>query len=90
MLRSFGWDVPTPPHHGPKGYLTAASAFRLALLNRYAPVLLPCPYGLTVGARNDRHGYVRGISMKPAAREMAKPEELAAAAEKIRDALKNP
>lgn len=30
-----------------------------------------------------------GISMKPAASEMAKPEELAAAAEKIRDALKN-
>jgi hypothetical protein len=66
VLRSFGWDVPTPPHHGPRGYLTAASAFRFALLNRYAPVLLPCPYGLTVGARSDRHGYVRGIAMKPA------------------------
>jgi hypothetical protein len=66
VLRSFGWDVPTPPHHGPRGYLTAASAFRFALLNRYAPVLLPCPYGLTVGARTDRHGYVRGIMMKPA------------------------
>ena len=71
VLRSFGWDVPTPPHHGPQGFVAAASAFRFALLNRYAPVLLPCPYGLTVGARSDRLGYVRGLDMKPAEKPRA-------------------
>jgi hypothetical protein len=65
VLRSFGWDVADPPHHGPQGYLTAASAFRFGLLNWYAPVLMPCPYGLTVGVRSDRHGYVPGIDPRP-------------------------
>ncbi len=71
LLRSLGWDVPTPEHFGPRGYLTAASAFRFAFLNCYAPVLLPCPYGLTVGARSDAHGYLPGLDMKPAEKPRA-------------------
>src|SRR5205814_1462939 len=39
LLRGFGWAVPTPRHFGPAGWVSAISAFRFALLNRYAPVL---------------------------------------------------
>jgi hypothetical protein len=59
-LRSYGWDVPTPPHHGWKGWAAAASAYRFGILNRYADTWLPCPYGLTVGARSDERGFVTG------------------------------
>jgi hypothetical protein len=71
VLRGFGWDVPPPSHHGPRGYLTAAHSFRYGLLNQYAPVLLPCPYGLTVGARSDPCGFVAGVELPPADRPRA-------------------
>ena len=72
VLRSFGWDVPTPPHHGPDGlpHVRVRVPVR-APEPRTPPVLLPCPYGLTVGARTDRHGYVRGVAMKPAEKPRA-------------------
>lgn len=65
LVRGFGWDIPPSPHHGPKGYLTAAHAYRFSLLNRYWPTMLPCPFGLTIGARSDELGYVKGIDVKP-------------------------
>ncbi len=71
VLRGFGWDLPPPQHLGPRGYLTAAHSFRYGLLNRYAPVLLPCPYGLTVGARSDALGFVAGVELPPAGRPRA-------------------
>jgi len=65
IVRDFGWDIPPSPHHGPKGYLTAAHAYRFSLLNRYWPVMLPCPFGLTIGVRSDEFGYVKGLDVKP-------------------------
>lgn len=71
VLRSFGWGLAEPAHHGAAGYLAAASAYRFGLLNRYSPVLLPCPNGLTVGARSDAHGYLPGVAVKPAEKPRA-------------------
>ena len=65
-LRRFGWNIPTPPHHSWTGWGKTTWDFRFGLLNHYAPGVLPCPFGLTVGARNDPFGYVEGIETKPA------------------------
>ncbi|MCZ2342269.1 MAG: hypothetical protein LC104_10805 [Bacteroidales bacterium] len=62
-LRSFGWDVESPPQHGWSGWLMATASYRMSLLNRYAPVMLPCPFGLTLGARSSPDGFVRGEEM---------------------------
>lgn len=64
MLHGFGWNAPTPSHHGWKGWMASSRAFRYALLNRYAPAMLPCPYGLTIGAKVAPDGYVRGMEVK--------------------------
>ena len=61
QLRGYGWEIADPPHHGWKGWLSAAYAYRMGLTNHYAPVMLPCPYGLTVGVRSDPWGYVAGF-----------------------------
>jgi hypothetical protein len=71
LLRGFGHDQPTPPHHGWRGYLTAFGAYRFAVLNRYWPEMLPCPFGLTVGVRSDPLGFVPGIDLSPADRPKA-------------------
>jgi len=60
-LHSYGWDVPSPPHHGWKGWLASSHGYRMGLLNRYWPTMLACPYGLTVGIRSDDRGFVPGI-----------------------------
>jgi hypothetical protein len=65
IVRGFGWDIPSSPHHGPRGYLTAAHSYRFSLLNRYWPTMLPCPFGLTIGVRSDDCGYVKGLDVKP-------------------------
>jgi hypothetical protein len=60
-LRGFGYAIAYPPHLGWKGYITAAHAYRYPALNAYAPRWLPCPFGLTVGAKSDRFGWVGGL-----------------------------
>lgn len=62
-LRGFGWALEDPPQHSWKGWLTAAGSYRMSLLNRYAPVLLPCPYGLTLGSKSNADGFVCGVEM---------------------------
>jgi hypothetical protein len=64
-LNRFGYPVAKPPHLGWKGWLTATYAYRLPLLNAAAPRWLPCPYGLTLGARADRFGWVGGLEVTP-------------------------
>lgn len=70
-LNRFGWAVPVPPQHRWTSWLTAATDYRFALLNCYFPVMLPCPYGLTVGSKNDEFGYVAGIELPAADRPKA-------------------
>lgn len=65
LLRSCGYAVATPAHHGARGWAASVYEFRYGLLNRHAPVLLPCPYGLTVGARNDASGFAAGLEPSP-------------------------
>jgi hypothetical protein len=62
-LRGFGYPVERPPHLGWQGWLTAAHAYRFAALNAYFPRWLPCPFGLTVGMKTDRHGWVGGLEV---------------------------
>lgn len=62
-LRSLGWAIEDPPQHGWLGWLTAVRSYRMSLLNRYAPVLLPCPFGLTLGSKSNPDGFVRGQEM---------------------------
>lgn len=59
-LRSFGWAVESPPQHGWRGWAAASFAYRYAILNRYFPKMMPCPYGLFVGAKMDANGFVTG------------------------------
>lgn len=63
LLHQYGWNAPSPAQHGWKGWCASAYCYRFALLNRYAPRLLPCPFGLTVGARSDERGFVGGIDL---------------------------
>ena len=58
-LRGFGWDVPTPPHHGWKGWIVPFYAYRYSILNQYWSKMLPCPFGLTVGSASDDCGFVK-------------------------------
>lgn len=60
LLRGFGYAAESPPTHGWSGWLTASYGYRFGILNQYTPVLLPCPFGLTVGARSDSRGFVAG------------------------------
>lgn len=62
-LRRLGWAIESPPQHGWMGWLTSTASYRMSLLNRYAPVMLPCPFGLTLGARTNPDGFVRGEEM---------------------------
>jgi hypothetical protein len=65
VLHDNAWAVAPPEHHGWQGWVAAAHAFKLPILNRYVPTLVPCPFGLTVGARSDGRGYVAGIEIEP-------------------------
>lgn len=60
-LRSFGWDLQSPAHLGWKGWFSASYAYRFAILNHYSPRMLPCPFGLTLGAKGNPNGFVPGI-----------------------------
>ncbi len=71
ILRGFGWQVESPPHHGWRGWAAAAYSYRLGLLNHYAPVMLPCPYGLHAGVKTDPFGYVEGIELPPSQKPRA-------------------
>ena len=62
-LRSFGWEVPTPPHHGWKGWLVPFYAYRFSILNQYWSKMLPCPFGLTVGSASDNYGFVKAMEI---------------------------
>lgn len=71
QLRAYGWAVPDPPQHGWRGYLAATSVWRMGLLNEFAPVWLPCPFGLTPSARTDSRGWVEGIVISAAEKPRA-------------------
>jgi hypothetical protein len=71
ILNNNGWQTPAPAHHGWKGWCASSYHFRFALLNRYSPKLLPCPFGLTVGARHDQNGFVGGIDLAAAEKPRA-------------------
>ncbi|WP_149108280.1 hypothetical protein [Limnoglobus roseus] len=64
-LAAFGHDAGGVPHLGWQGWLTAAYAYRLPALNRYAVRWLPCPFGLTLGIDNDAYGFVEGVELPP-------------------------
>ena len=59
-LRSYGWAVESPPQHGWFGWAAASFAYRYSIINRYFPKMMPCPYGLHVGAKSDARGFVSG------------------------------
>jgi hypothetical protein len=64
-LRGFGWPIDTPSQFRPAGPLQTAHTFRYAVLNAYAPSLLPCPFGLGLLDRTDARGHVPGIEITP-------------------------
>lgn len=72
-LRGLGYPAADPPHLGWRGWLAAAHLFRFSALNAYAPRWLPCPYGLTLGARTDRFGWVGGVDIAPGERQRLLP-----------------
>jgi hypothetical protein len=69
-LREYGWPIDTPTQFRPEGPLQATHTFRFAALNAYAPVLLPCPFGLGLLNRTDDRGHVPGIEITPEKRAM--------------------
>lgn len=71
LLRSLGWNVSDPPQHAWYGKIETTSSFRLGLLNRHSPALLPCRFGLTIGDKNDEFGTVHGIQFEERERTKA-------------------
>lgn len=71
VLRGYGWRLPTPVQHRPAGWLETTHTYRVAALDRYAPELLACPFGMTLAGRTDRFGFVRGADIPPADRRPA-------------------
>ena len=71
VLRGFGWRLAAPVQHRPAGWLETTHTYRVAALDRYAPGLLACPFGMTLAGRTDRFGHVRGADMPPADRRAA-------------------
>ncbi len=64
ILRSYGWDIETPPQFRTGGQLSSAHTYRFALLNAAHPKLLPSPFGLNTAGRMDDRGHVPGIPVK--------------------------
>jgi Protein of unknown function (DUF1574) len=50
-------------HLGWQGWFTAVHAYRYPVLNRYAERWLPCPFGFTLGDRQDAFGFVAGLDI---------------------------
>jgi len=71
VLHGFGWRLGTPVQHRPGGWLSAAHTYRFAALDRYAPELSACPFGMTLAGRTDAFGFVRGTDATPADRPAA-------------------
>lgn len=68
LARGMGFPAREPDTHGPRGHLLPWSAYRLALIDRYAPALSVVPF--PVGARQpcDEHGFFRCRTVTPAER----------------------
>ncbi len=71
VLHGFGWRLGTPVQHRPAGWLSTAHTYRFAALDRYAPELSACPFGMTLAGRTDAFGFVRGADATPADRPAA-------------------
>lgn len=65
VLHDFGWSVARPVQHRPGGWLSTSHTYRFAALDRYAPELLTCPFGMTLAGRTDSFGFVRGTDVPP-------------------------
>lgn len=65
VLRGFGWCITPPAQHRPGGWLSTAHTYRFAALDRYAPEMLTCPFGMTLAGRTDAFGFVRGTDVPP-------------------------
>jgi hypothetical protein len=74
-LKKYGWNLETPIQYCWHGPLQTSYTYRYALLNAFAPRLLPCPFGLGLLSRTDAHGHVPGIEIQAKDR----PKFLAAA-----------
>ncbi len=68
LVRAMSFPAREPDAHGVRGRVLPWSAYRLPLIDRYAPALSVVPY--PVGARQscDEHGFVRCRSVTPAER----------------------
>jgi len=62
-LRALGWNFADPSHFGFQAKLSSTASYRMGLLNRHWPTMLPARHGLTIGAKNDDLGYVNGIAI---------------------------
>jgi hypothetical protein len=62
-LHSLGWPIGTPPQFEPGAQFNAVSTYRMNLLDAYAPVLLPSPFGLGMLRVTDAHGHVTGMTI---------------------------
>ena len=76
-VRGYGWPLADPVQHHPAGWLETAHTYRFAALDRYAPELSPCPFGMLLRERSDRFGFVRGTDVTPAERPAALLRECA-------------
>ena len=71
QLRRLGWAAADPPGLGWRGHLSATTVWRIGLLDGFAPVWLPCPFGLTPAGRTDPRGWTPGVDLRPAERAAA-------------------
>ena len=62
-LRTLGWPIATPPQFEPGAQFNAVSTYRMNLLDAFAPVLLPSPFGLGMLRLTDAHGHVTGMAI---------------------------
>jgi hypothetical protein len=67
-LRSLSWAIETPSQFEPGAQFNAVSTYRMNLLDAYAPVLLPSPFGLGMLRVTDAHGHVTGMTIPEADR----------------------
>ncbi len=67
-LRSLGWPIATPPQFEPGAQVNAISTYRMNLLDAFAPVLLPSPFGLGMLRVTDAYGHVTGMTIPEADR----------------------
>lgn len=77
LLRGYGWRLADPVQHRSFGWLNTTHTYRFAALDRYAPGLSPCPFGMMLRGRSDRFGFVRGTDVTPSDRSAALLRECA-------------